>query len=428
MPAAASLNRRLALRLGLGGIVIAAALGGAVVWVELERADDALVDHAVAEARQMQTLLPTPLDQNTASAADAALDAFVAQRKERSDHFALAEIYDIEQHTVAEASTEESKALEAAIDRSAHHFPTHGESWYLKHIVHGHVYMQVVIPLEDHAHRPIGWFEGVYRIAGATLSEATQAGLRIAGLVMVAVLATTGLLYPIIAGLNRSMLARSVALLDANLGALETLGSAIAKRDSDTGSHNYRVTLYAVRLAEAVGLDRERIRALVKGAFLHDIGKLAIPDAILLKPGKLDADEFAVMKTHVAHGMDVVSAYDWLSDAADVVAHHHEKFDGSGYLSGLSGTDIPVTARIFAIADVFDALTSRRPYKEPMPLGKALKILDEGRGTHFDPELVDTFVDIAAALFDTIGSCDEACLAVTLRAVTHDYFADTVVG
>jgi putative nucleotidyltransferase with HDIG domain len=269
----------------------------------------------------------------------------------------------------------------------------------------------------------IGWFEGIYRVAPASLANATHDAIRAVVTVILAVLATTGLLYPIILRLNRGLLARSQALLDANLGTLETLGSAIAKRDSDTGSHNYRVTLYAVRLAESVGLPSARVRALVKGAFLHDIGKLAIPDAILLKPGKLDEAEFTVMKTHVSHGTDVVGRFQWLNDAADVVGHHHEKFDGSGYTSGLAGEDIPINARIFAIADVFDALTSRRPYKEPMSVAKALSVMIEGRGSHFDPALLDVFVAQAEALHAEIAPCDEACLAATLRDVTRGYFA-----
>lgn len=160
---------------------------------------------------------------------------------------------------------------------------------------------------------------------------------------------------------------RHVAMLiEANVEMLEVLGSAIAKRDSDTSVHNYRVTLLALAVAEAHGLNRGQLQALVKGSFLHDVGKIAISDTILLKPGRLEPAEFETMKTHVLHGTDIVSRYAWLGDALDIVRHHHERIDGRGYPDGLSGDRIPVSARIFAIADVFDALTSVRPYKKAL--------------------------------------------------------------
>lgn len=213
-------------------------------------------------------------------------------------------------------------------------------------------------------------------------------------------------------------------LLVANLNSLELLGSTIAKRDSDTGGHNYRVSLYAARLGEAVGLDRPTMRGLIKGAFLHDIGKIAIPDAILLKPGRLTPEEFEIMKTHVDHGVEIARRSAWLADAVDVVQYHHEKYDGSGYRAGLAAEDIPITGRIFAIADVFDALASKRPYKEPMPLDKALAIIADGRGSHFDPSLVDSFLAMAPELYAACALAEEARVVETLHAVRLQYFAD----
>jgi len=173
---------------------------------------------------------------------------------------------------------------------------------------------------------------------------------------------------------------------------LKVLGSAIAKRDSDTNIHNYRVTLYSVRLGELLGISRAAMQGLIKGAFLHDVGKIAISDRILLKPGKSTDEEFAIMKTHVDHGEDIISGYAWLADAADVVRCHHEKFDGSGYPNRIAGKDIPLNARIFAITDVFDAVTSRRSYKEPVILDDALDIIRQARGNHLDPAIVALFL------------------------------------
>jgi putative nucleotidyltransferase with HDIG domain len=215
----------------------------------------------------------------------------------------------------------------------------------------------------------------------------------------------------------------SLQLLDSNLEILRTLGSAIAKRDSDTDIHNYRVTIVAVRLAEAVGLDRQTIQNLIKGAFLHDVGKIGIPDKILLKPGRLTEEEFQVMKKHVNHGLDIVKRSAWLTDARDVVGDHHEKYDTSGYLQGLGGEEIPITARIFAIADVFDALTSKRPYKEPFSFEDAMEILDKGRGSHFDSVLLDAFAQIARKLYDQLTGADEEMPKKKLDAIIQEYFA-----
>ena len=153
-------------------------------------------------------------------------------------------------------------------------------------------------------------------------------------------------------------------MLKANIETLRILGRAIAKRDHETGSHDSRVTLYAVRLAEAAGVDNQTIRHLVVGAFVHDVGKIAVPDHILGKAGPLSPEEWEVMKSHVTMGVDILARCQgcgWMQEAIEVVRFHHERFDGSGYPSGIAGRQIPLNARIFAIVDVFDALTSPRP-------------------------------------------------------------------
>jgi putative nucleotidyltransferase with HDIG domain len=231
------------------------------------------------------------------------------------------------------------------------------------------------------------------------------------------------ILYPIIISLNRDLIKLSGNLATANIGILKVLGSAIAKRDSDTNAHNYRVTIYAIRLAETMCLSEEEMQALIKGAFLHDVGKIAISDAILLKPGKLTPEEFAVMQDHVRHGIDIIHSYEWLNDAEDVVANHHEKYDGSGYPANLKGREIPQNARIFAIADVFDALTSRRPYKEPFSYERSTTILQESSGAHFDPELINAFLRIAPQLYAQLNSNEnEAELNAMLDQLILHYF------
>ncbi|CAA7622052.1 Response regulator [Candidatus Terasakiella magnetica] len=421
------LNRKLVKRLGLGGIAIAAILGSAVFGYEMERIDDSLVDEAVEQARALAPSLPDPLDASTAAKSQTVLEGFLAAKHNvGGTHFGGAEIYALDRTTVAEALPSLTPKVITAVDRSRHVFPATGDNWYVKHVVGGEIYLLVMTGLTTRDGRPIGYFEGIYHVAPERIAAATQAGLRTTLSVIFSVLATTLLLYPIIRQMNRSLIAGSHALLAANLGAIEMLGSAIAKRDSDTNSHNYRVTLYAVRLAEAVGLPHPGIRSLIKGAFLHDVGKLAIPDSILLKPGRLNDGEFDVMRTHVTHGLDVVERFEWLRDAADVVGCHHEKFDGSGYTAGLAGEDIPLTARIFAIADVFDALTSQRPYKEPLSVDQATAIMLAGRGSHFDPALLDVFFGIATGLYAEFGGREDSGLEHTLRHVTIGYFVEAL--
>jgi HD-GYP domain-containing protein (c-di-GMP phosphodiesterase class II) len=224
----------------------------------------------------------------------------------------------------------------------------------------------------------------------------------------------------------RRVTALSASLLDANLEMLSVLGSAIAKRDADTDAHNYRVTIYSVRLAEAAGLDVKTIQTLIKGAFLHDVGKIGIPDHILLKPGKLDEAEYAQMKQHVAHGLDIVRRAAWLADAEAVVGGHHEKFDGGGYDGKLKTDAIPIVARIFAIADVFDALTSHRPYKDALSFEASMEIVERDRGTHFDPQLLDAFAGIARPLHEALTRHDDDYAHQELQRIVTRYFRQDI--
>ena len=240
--------------------------------------------------------------------------------------------------------------------------------------------------------------------------------------VVVIVLATTVLLYPVILRLLGRLARLSQDLQDANLETLQLLGSAIALRDSDTDAHNYRVTIFAVHLAEAAGVGRARIRGLIKGALLHDVGKIGIPDRVLLKPGKLTDAEYVEMKNHVRYGVDIVSRSAWLQDAEAVVRNHHEKLDGTGYDGGVTGGDIPLEARIFAIADVFDALTSRRPYKDPMTFDEAWSILEEGRASHFDADLLDHFHRVSPDLFERFANREGEEPRRALAQLVERYF------
>ena len=282
--------------------------------------------------------------------------------------------------------------------------------------------MRIGRPLNDRHGTPVLQIYGIYALSDIALDEFNQRLRRTLLLVMLIVATTSLILYPVVLGLIRRVEGLSLRLLDANLAVIQTLGGAIAKRDSDTDAHNYRVTLYAVRLAEAVGVDEETMQGLIKGAFLHDVGKIGTEDRVLLKPGRLDEDEFTIMRRHVGHGIDIVTRSSWLGDAIPVVSCHHEKYDGTGYPQALSGEEIPMGARIFAIADVFDALTSVRPYKKAFPLEEALEILLEGRGRHFDPELLDRFVVLAPELHSGFAGDESDRVRGEVAAIVRVYF------
>ena len=172
------------------------------------------------------------------------------------------------------------------------------------------------------------------------------------------------------------------------------LSKAADSRDPETGAHILRMANYSRIIGEYLGLSDADQQLLLEAAPMHDIGKVGIPDNILLKPGKLTVDEFTIMKRHATLGYEILSgsSSDLLNAGAVIALAHHEKFDGSGYPNGLAGEEIPLFARIVAVADVFDALTSERPYKAAWEIDKALAFLHEGSGQHFDPRCIDAFV------------------------------------
>jgi putative nucleotidyltransferase with HDIG domain len=183
------------------------------------------------------------------------------------------------------------------------------------------------------------------------------------------------------------------------LATVQTLAAAIDAKDQVTHGHIRRVQNYAVALAKAVGVkDELQVRAIQAAAVLHDTGKIAVPEAILNKPGPLDPDEFAIMKQHAAVGADIISSIRFPYPVEPIVRHHHENWDGTGYPDGLRGTEIPIGARILAVVDCFDALTSDRPYRKRMSDADALAIVSERRGRMYDPLIVDSFLRIYSAL------------------------------
>lgn len=207
------------------------------------------------------------------------------------------------------------------------------------------------------------------------------------------------LIKPVRAGIVRARVRTHLSLVHAkrleksHRAALYMLGRAGHYNDNDTGVHIWRMGAFARCIAEAMGWPKERCELLELAAPMHDTGKIGIPDAVLRKPGKLDADEWAVMRAHCRIGYEILSGDDEpvFRLAAEIALRHHEKWDGTGYPDGLAGESIPESARIVAVADVFDALTMKRPYKDAWPVEQALETLRMGKGRHFDPAALDAF-------------------------------------
>ena len=183
---------------------------------------------------------------------------------------------------------------------------------------------------------------------------------------------------------------------------LEALGDALDLKDAETQGHSKRVTAYTLALGRAVGLNGSELRTVGRGAFLHDIGKMAIPDAILRKPGKLTAAEQAVMRTHSELGYQMLRKIPFLREAAEIVYSHQECYDGSGYPRGLRGEQIHIGARIFALADTLDAMTSNRPYRKANTIASARREVLRCAGTQFDPAIVDVFVATPDAIWQNL--------------------------
>ena len=193
---------------------------------------------------------------------------------------------------------------------------------------------------------------------------------------------------------TRAIRAHQNELVRAYFGTLEAMILALDLRENETGYHSYRVTEYAVHLGKHANLTDEELSVMAKGALLHDIGKIGVPDSILLKPGKLTDEEWTLMKRHPELGYKLLKNIDFLEQSAVIVHTHHERYDGQGYPAGLIKDDIPLGSRIFSVADALDAMTSKRSYRDALPFEEAVRRISEASGSQFDPRVVDIFLQI----------------------------------
>lgn len=409
-------------RIALVSLALACVSSPVAWWMEREHAEDSAVAMAIEESQRLLAQHPGAFSADPLVAASSGQKAATAVI---GGLFDIAELYDRRGMKIAEASTSKGELIEGQVP--SHGRPAYRSSFYESlELPGGPWVLRIFIPLR--AEHPVaetgvrGYFEGVRVIPDWQRRQMLSGAMMSAALVALAALLCGAVLYPVVVHLTAENREKTRDLLRANISMMEALGRAIAKRDSDTGAHNYRVAWIASRIAEQLSWTGERMQALIVGSFLHDIGKIAIPDAILLKPGKLTEDEFALMRTHVQQGEDIIGSIQALGPANEVVCAHHEKWDGSGYPRGLRGPQIPLSARIFAVADVYDALTSRRPYKAPMSFDDAMAILGKGSGHHFDPGVIQVFEPLASEIFQRLSAADETECRKLLEGQLQRYF------
>jgi HD-GYP domain-containing protein (c-di-GMP phosphodiesterase class II) len=427
--------RLLAQRLTLVAIVVCIIFAAIAYVTEQNRIQDVIVDLARIQVQRFNRQVFAIYDDSAGidgTALQLQLDRFSAGSGEaelRDGHFVLARVYDRSRAQLAQISDSTYPKLDIVEKRLdlAELPPLAKDDIRVVTVrLGGSPFVGVALPMLNSSDEVMGQLIGVFAVSAEAIARTRSDIFRTILYVVAIVLLTSVAIFPIIGGLLGRLSRLTFDLLDANLETMQILGSAIAKRDSDTDAHNFRVSVYSVALAEKVGMTGPQIQSLIKGALLHDVGKLGIRDNVLLKPGKLDTAEFEVMKTHVEHGLDITSRAKWLDDARDVVGGHHEKFDGAGYPRGLAGQDIPINARIFAIVDVFDALTSKRPYKDPFSFDETMAILENGRGTHFDPDLLDAFKAIARELYDEYHGQHDDKPRQQLETISQRYFKSDV--
>lgn len=403
-------------------MIVGAAAGATSYWLEAYRFERLASDHALSGARHfegpvMQALLGAGGEHH------AGLTALLDRTR-----FAGIRVYLADRTPAFEAWSDVPASLIDASRTHAHGWPAPGGNHRLRIDLGEERLILVRLSLVAKDGGPAGYLESVTRVDGEAL-QVQRGQSRLAALISVAsVVLATFLLYPLMRAMLRQSADLSRGLLDSNLSLLRSLGNAVAKRDSETDAHNYRVTLYSVALAEAMALPRKEIADLVTGAFLHDVGKIGIPDSILLKPDKLTDAEWEVMKTHVTQGLEIVSDNPWLEGASLTIGQHHEHFDGTGYPVGLRTNAISRVARVFAVADVFDALTTQRPYRRPLPFEEALAAIQRESGRHFDPDAVAAFGGVAAAMFQAVSSAKIGALEPMLLDVIARYFEVTLPG
>ena len=393
----------------------------AICYLEIKRLDQTLLQDAAKEAH---LFVPLFLEQhNKHSGAEKVVAA-----SEFYDAIAHTSFIDVQLSTpdgtvFFEKSRANSDLIKQRFNDKSVHLDYGGEPSGAWLFADKRIYLLAALPLRGLQDDDIiGYLQALYR---SSLEDTRAIAYRILLSCLIgagAVIVCSMLMYPGLIFFHNRLIRSSSDLNLANNFLLKQLGSALAKSDVGLAEHNHRVVIYGVRLAERHKLSRTRIRSLVQGAFLHDIGMLGLDSSIVMKQGPLNKKELSLMHDHVKKGVAQIKRYRWLKEGIDVVRCHHEKYDGSGYPGGLSHDKIPMEARIFAIVDTFDALTSRRPYRQPQELDRALEILEQESGSQFDPVLLAPFIEMAPQLFGIVSKLEGKALEKEFHGVLKKYF------
>lgn len=410
-------NRRAAQRIAFVSALLAAIVTPIAWLISTESAEDEVVSLAMEESKRFLR----HSDALELTGPEAKQKAAKAVTTLSGGLFDIAELYDHHGEKLSESHTDLGVDVESQLPE--HVKPSYTSSSYESLRIRDQWVLRVFIPLRSvDAGAITGYFEGVRIVPDWQREQIHSAAVKMALIACLASLLCGAAIYPIVVKLSADNTRKTIEVLDSHISMMEALGRAIAKRDSDTGAHNYRVAWIAARIGEEMGLAGSKMQALIAGSFLHDVGKIGIPDAILLKPGRLDDDEMSIMRTHVGQGVEIVKGMGWLDGAHEVVAGHHEKWDGSGYPRQLAGQSIPLAARIFALADVFDALSSKRPYKAAMPFESVVDILRKDTGSHFDPSVMAVFERLADEIREKLQDASEGHARALLEAQIRKHF------
>lgn len=414
-----NIHRAIFIHLFWAWLLVSLAGGGLLYYLEMKRVDSNIIALAANEADTFSLQSPALTDQLNLLDIEGWRNRALSLAQQ---YFVVIALYNRSGEQLAEVVNPRYADIEHAINQHYHQFPRDGRRHFKRMSVDGKEVVQILVPIIREYTSVDGYLAGTFVVDQTTIERLNSNLLRSVINILLAIILTTVALYPIIVSLNKDVINFSTQLLRANIEMAATLGAAAAIRDSKTSTHNYRVTLYAIYLGETVGLTPEEMRRLILGAFLHDIGKIGISDTILLKPGPLESWEREIMRTHVELGLQIIRTSEWLIAGQEVVANHHELFNGNGYPRGLHGNEIPLIARIFSIVDVFDALSSDRPYKKALPLAHCIDLLRKEAGSHFEPELVDRFNEIATDIYTRLLALDESAMMDWLGKKSLFYF------
>ena len=424
-----NLNRHPAYRIALVSFILASLASPLAWWRAKAAAEETIVSLAADEANRLLGLSgsrPGVFSYTDANRqqVQAVADAIVGGLLD------VVTIYDAQGRELGKSMSQTGAVIAMELPREVSKYgaPRYTQAYYksMKSPYSRLWLLRVFVPQYQFANDPqspiVGYVEGLRIMPQWQQDQILHNSLLMALLVGIASLVCGAVLYPVVVALIAENTRKTHEVMESNISMMEALGRTIAKRDSDTGLHNYRVAWIAARIGEEFGLQGSAMQSLIVGSFLHDVGKIAIPDSILLKPGPLTPSEMDVMRTHVAQGESIVGDIGWLVGANAVVAAHHEKWNGTGYPRGLVGDQIPITARIFAVADVFDALCSKRPYKKTMEFGNVMEILARDAGTHFDPHIMAVFSPIAHSLYVRLLHASERDVRTLMEARIKRHF------